>query len=85
MKPGLEGRLYDLHSLRTVERIERPSRRVYIPKPMGGNALLGIAALEDKIVQQGGDGPQSGFTRPTSKAFHGFRPGRGLASGAQTP
>ena len=49
---GLEGRLGDLHS-----RIHRgayraqPSRRVYIPKADGRQRPLGIAALEDKLVQ----------------------------------
>ena len=48
----LENNLADLHA-----RIHRgayraqPSRRRYIPKPDGGQRLLGIAALEDKIVQ----------------------------------
>jgi RNA-directed DNA polymerase len=50
---GLEVRLTDLHS-----RVHRgayrakPSRRVYIPKADGRQRPLGIAALEDKIVQQ---------------------------------
>ncbi|MDQ2947081.1 MAG: reverse transcriptase domain-containing protein [Acidobacteriota bacterium] len=50
---GLEGRLSDLHS-----RVHRgayrakPSRRVYISKADGRQRPLGIAALEDKIVQQ---------------------------------
>ena len=50
---GLEGRLVDLHN-----RVHRgtfraqPSRRVYIPKADGRQRPLGIAALEDKIVQQ---------------------------------
>jgi RNA-directed DNA polymerase len=49
---GEEDRLKDLHS-----RIHRgayraqPSRRVYIPKADGRKRPLGIAALEDKIVQ----------------------------------
>lgn len=48
----LENNLADLHA-----RIHRgayraqPSRRTYIPKPGGGQRPLGIAALEDKIVQ----------------------------------
>ena len=50
---GLEGRIVDLHS-----RVHRgayqaqPSRRVYIPKADGRQRPLGVAALEDKIVQQ---------------------------------
>ena len=49
---GLEERLADLHG-----RIHRgayqakPSRRVWIPKSDGRQRPLGIAALEDKIVQ----------------------------------
>lgn len=50
---GLEGRLEDLHG-----RVHRgayratPSRRCWIPKANGKQRPLGIAALEDKIVQQ---------------------------------
>src|SRR6266849_1478387 len=50
---GLEDRIIDLHS-----RVHRgafrakPSRRVYIPKADGRQRPLGVAALEDKIVQQ---------------------------------
>src|SRR6266550_9232082 len=50
----LERNLGDLHS-----RLHRgayralPSRRVYIPKPDGGQRPLAVAALEDKIVQRG--------------------------------
>jgi retron-type reverse transcriptase len=49
----VEDRIEDLH-----ERIHRgayraqPSRRTYIPKADGRQRPLGIAALEDKIVQQ---------------------------------
>ena len=52
---GVEDRIQDLHS-----RVHRgayqaqPSRRVYIPKADGRQRPLGIAALEDKVVQQGG-------------------------------
>src|SRR5437879_5266315 len=51
-EPGLEDRLVDLHS-----RVHRgafratPSRRVYIEKGDGRQRPLGVAALEDKIVQ----------------------------------
>ena len=50
---GLEGRLVDLHSRvhRGAYRAQ-PSRRVYIPKPDGRQRPLGVAALEDKVVQQ---------------------------------
>ena len=50
---GLEVRLCDLES-----RVHRgsyraqPSLRAYIPKPDGRQRPLGIAALEDKIVQR---------------------------------
>jgi RNA-directed DNA polymerase len=50
---GLEDRLADLK-----DRIQRgayraqPSRRIYIPKADGSKRPIGIAALEDKIVQQ---------------------------------
>jgi hypothetical protein len=52
-REGLEDRLIDLHSRihRAADRAQ-PSRRVYIPRGDGRQRPLGIAALEDKIVQQ---------------------------------
>ncbi len=52
MKPAGRVALLDLHSRvhRGAYRAQ-PSRRVYIPKADGRKRPLGIAALEDKIVQ----------------------------------
>ena len=50
---GLEERLQDLHGrLHRGAYRAKPSRRVYIPKPDGRERPLGIAALEDKVVQR---------------------------------
>ena len=75
---GLEGRLTDLHS-----RVHRgayqakPSRRVYIPKADGRQRPLGIAALEDKIVQQAVVTILNQIYEVDFKGFsYGFRPGR---------
>ena len=75
---GLEGRLIDLHS-----RVHRgayqakPSRRVYIPKADGRQRPLGIAALEDKIVQQAMVTILNQIYEVDFKGFsYGFRPGR---------
>ena len=50
---GLEGRLADLHDRVHSEAYRAtPSRRVNIPKPDGGTRPLGVAAIEDKVVQK---------------------------------
>jgi group II intron reverse transcriptase/maturase len=75
---GLEGRLVDLH--RRVHRgtfRAQPSRRVYIPKADGRQRPLGIAALEDKIVQQAVVTILNQIYEVDFKGFsYGFRPGR---------
>jgi group II intron reverse transcriptase/maturase len=75
---GLEGRLADLHS-----RVQRgayrakPSRRVYIPKADGRQRPLGVAALEDKIVQHAVVTILNQIYEVDFQGFsYGFRPGR---------
>jgi group II intron reverse transcriptase/maturase len=75
---GLEDRLVDLHS-RVHRRAYRakPSRRVFIPKADGRQRPLGIAALEDKIVQQAVVTILNRIYEVDFKGFsYGFRPGR---------
>jgi RNA-directed DNA polymerase len=75
---GLEDRLVDLHSRvhRGTYRAQ-PSRRVYIPKPDGRQRPIGIAALEDKVVQQAVVTILNQIYEVDFKGFsYGFRPGR---------
>jgi group II intron reverse transcriptase/maturase len=75
---GLEDRLIDLHSRvhRSAYRAQ-PSRRVYIPKPDGRQRPLGVAALEDKVVQQAVVTIINQIYEEDFRGFsYGFRPGR---------
>lgn len=75
---GLEDRLKDLHG-----RVHRgayqaqPSKRTYIPKANGKKRPLGIAALEDKIVQSAVVQVLNAIYEEDFWGFsYGFRPGR---------
>ena len=74
----LESHLQDLH--RRLQRgayRARPSRRVFIPKADGRLRPLGIAALEDKIVQRATVEVMNAIYETDFLGFsYGFRPGR---------
>jgi RNA-directed DNA polymerase len=74
----LEVRLEELHVRRHGGAYRaKPSRRVYIPKPDGRQRPLGIAALEDKIVQRAVVEVLNSIYEVDFAGFsYGFRPGR---------
>ena len=75
---GLSERLKDLHSRvhRGTYRAQ-PSKRAYIPKDDGRQRPLGIAALEDKIVQYAVATVLHQIYEEDFLGFsYGFRPGR---------
>ena len=76
---GLEANLQDLHHrVHSGAYRARPSRRAYIPKADGGQRPLGIAALEDKILQRAVVEVLNAVYEEDFLGFsYGFRPGRG--------
>jgi group II intron reverse transcriptase/maturase len=75
---GLDANIDDLHSrvMRGAYQA-KPSRRHYIPKPDGRKRPLGIAALEDKIVQRAVVEVLNAIYETDFLGFsYGFRPGR---------
>src|SRR6267154_2480821 len=78
-EPGLEDRLTDLHSRVHRGLMRRPPpRRVYIEKEDGRKRPLGVASLEDKIVQQAVVTILNQIYEGDFRCFsYGFRSGRG--------
>ncbi len=74
----LEANLRDLHARVQAGRYRaKPSRRVYIPKADGRQRPLGIASLEDKIVQRAVVEVLNAVYEVDFRGFsYGFRPGR---------
>jgi RNA-directed DNA polymerase len=74
----LEENLRDLHArVHRGSYRARPSRRAYIPKPDGRQRPLGIAALEDKLLQRAVVEVLNAVYEADFLGFsYGFRPGR---------
>lgn len=89
--PGVDGCTWEEYQSNLSERLEElhsrihkgayralPSRRVYIPKADGKKRPLGIAAIEDKIVQQAVTEVLTAIYETDFYGFsYGFRPDRG--------
>jgi RNA-directed DNA polymerase len=88
--PGVDGVTWEAYRARLEDNLQslherlhrgayqvRPSRRVYIPKADGRQRPLGIAALEDKLVQRAVVEVMNAIYEQDFLGFsYGFRPGR---------
>ena len=89
--PGIDGETWRDYAVEIERRIDdlhgrihrgayraKPSKRMFIPRPDGRMRPLGIAALEDKIVQQAARTVLECIYEQDFLGFsYGFRPGRG--------
>jgi len=89
--PGVDGITWQEYEVQLADRLKAlhqrvhqgsyralPSKRTYIPKADGRQRPLGIAALEDKIVQHALGTVLNGIYEVDFLGFsYGFRPGRG--------
>lgn len=76
---NLQENLQELHRrIHTGSYHPKPSRRIWIPKADGRQRPIGVAALEDKIVQQALVWVLESIFEEDFLGFsYGFRPGRG--------
>lgn len=76
---GVEDRITDLHDRVQSGRFRaKPSKRAWLPKPDGRQRPIGIAAVEDKIVQQAAVWVLNQIYEVDFLGFsYGFRPERG--------
>ncbi|MCA1680555.1 MAG: group II intron reverse transcriptase/maturase, partial [Actinobacteria bacterium] len=76
--PDLEANLQDLHArVHGGAYRAKPTRRVFVPKPDGRLRPLGVAALEDKILQRALVEVLNAVYEEDFLGFsYGFRPGR---------
>jgi group II intron reverse transcriptase/maturase len=89
--PGVDGVTWEQYAANLEDNLEglyarlhrgayraKPSRRVYIPKADGRQRPLGIASLEDKLVQRAVAEVMNAIYEEDFVGFsYGFRPGRG--------
>jgi RNA-directed DNA polymerase len=78
-RAALDVHIQDLHGrLHRGAYRAKPTRRTYIPKSDGGQRALGIASLEDKVVQRAVVEILNAIYESDFVGFsYGFRPGRG--------